>query len=69
MVNEELANSYLRRAKIRCEILKEYLKREDYADVIRMDVIPEEIYKKEDALEAIGIAEGYLSIAYSIFPD
>ncbi len=136
MVNEELANSYLRRAKIRCEILKEYLRREDYADVIReaqeaveliqkallikigvqppkwhdvgkiieehleeypkhvrdrlkelnrkakwlrtqreiafygdMDVIPEEIYKKEDALEAISIAEGYLSIAYSIFPN
>ena len=35
MVNEELASSYLRRAKIRFEILQEFLKRNDFADIIR----------------------------------
>ncbi len=35
MVNERLAESYLKRAGIRLEILPEYLKRQDYADVIR----------------------------------
>ncbi len=133
MVNEELANSYLRRASIRFEILEEFLRRDDYADTIReaqelvelvqkailikigvqppkwhdvgsiidqhldkfppdvrdklmdlnreakwlrsqreiafygdMDLIPEEIYTKEDALKAIKIAEGYLSVARSL---
>ncbi len=133
MVNEELANSYLRRAEIRFEILHEFLKREDYADTIReaqeivelvqkallikigvqppkwhdvgsiidrhleeypkdirdklralnreakwlrsqreiafygdMDIIPEELYTKEDALKAISIAEGYLSVARAV---
>lgn len=35
MVNEELASSCLRRAKIRFEILQEFLKRNDFADIIR----------------------------------
>ncbi len=133
MVNEELANSYLRRAKIRFEVLQEFLKRDDFADTIReaqeivelvqkailikigvqppkwhdvgsiidqhidkfppevrdklrtlnkeakwlrsqreiafygdMDLIPEEIYTREDALKAVGIAEGYLSVVRSL---
>ena len=32
MVNISLADSYYRRAKIRAEILKEFVKREDFAD-------------------------------------
>ena len=35
MVNEELANSYLRRARIRFDVLQEFLKRNDYADTVR----------------------------------
>jgi HEPN domain-containing protein len=35
MVNEELSCSYLRRASVRFEILREFFKRGDYADVIR----------------------------------
>ncbi len=35
MVNEELANSYLRRARIRFDVLQEFLKRDDYADTVR----------------------------------
>ena len=35
MVNRELAKSYMVRAKIRLKILEEFLKVEDYADVIR----------------------------------
>ena len=133
MVNEELANSYLRRAKIRFDVLQEFLKRNDYADTVReaqeivelvqkallikigvqppkwhdvggiidqhleeypssvrdklkelnreakwlrsqreiafygdMDIIPEELYTKEDAIKAVRIAEGYISIAQSL---
>ncbi len=133
MVNEELANSYLRRAEIRLEVLEEFLKRNDFADTVReaqevvelvqkallikigiqppkwhdvgniinqhieeypdnvreklkilnteakwlrsqreiafygdMDIIPEELYTREDALKAIKIAEDYLSIALSL---
>ncbi len=133
MVNEELANSYLRRAKIRFDVLREFLKRNDYADTVReaqeivelvqkallikigvqppkwhdvgsiidqhleeyppsvrdklkelnreakwlrsqreiafygdMDIIPEELYTKEDAIKAVRIAEGYISIAQSL---
>ncbi len=35
MVNISLADSYYKRAKIRAEILKEFVKREDFADVVR----------------------------------
>ncbi|EDP74905.1 HEPN domain-containing protein [Hydrogenivirga sp. 128-5-R1-1] len=133
MVNEELANSYLRRARIRFDVLQEFLKRDDYADTVReaqeivelvqkallikigiqppkwhdvgniidqhleeypsqirdklkklnkeakwlrsqrelafygdMDIIPEELYTKEDALRAVRIAKDYLSIAQSL---
>jgi len=35
MVNKALAESYLKRCRIRVEILEEFLKRKAYADVIR----------------------------------
>ena len=35
MVNKALAESYLKRCRIRIEILEEFLKRKAYADVIR----------------------------------
>ena len=31
-----------------------------------MDLIPEEIYTREDALKAVGIAEGYLSVVRTL---
>jgi len=34
MVNEELAKDYIKRVKIRFNILKNFLKEEDYADII-----------------------------------
>lgn len=35
MVNRELAEDYIKRARIRLKILDEYIKQKDYADVIR----------------------------------
>ncbi len=36
MTNKELADDYIKRAKLRFKILEEFLKEKDYADVIRI---------------------------------
>ena len=98
MVNEELANSYLRRAK-KCiqppkwhyvgSIIDQHIEKypSEVRDKLRelnkeakwlrsqreiafyedMDLIPEELYTKEDALKAIDIAKGYLQVAETIW--
>jgi len=51
MVNKELAEDYIKRAKIRFRLLKEFLNEKDYADVIRVSQEIVELVQKAILIE------------------
>ncbi len=69
MTLEDLSKSYIKKAKVRLEMLEFLFQKKAYSDVVRegdIDFIPTEEYTEEDAKFAIDGAKFVMSLAERI---